>query len=62
MQNDIEISIKSFWVPVTKRIAISEQDWLTLYAASNYTKVPPESIEVSRMVDIFNPKPDEQLE
>jgi len=49
----VEIQFREFYVPVTKEIPISLQDWLNLYSAYGFQRVPPEKITVIHYKDIL---------
>ena len=50
MNKTIEFSLHmSLVVPITKDIRFSNEDWLMLYASTNYQEAPPDHITVTRM-------------
>lgn len=50
MNNTVEFSLNMALVmPITKEIKFSNEDWLMLYASTNYQEVPPDHLTVTRM-------------
>lgn len=49
----VEIQFREFYVPVTKEIPISLQDWLNIYSSNGFQRVPPEYVSVTRMINIY---------
>jgi len=50
MNSTVEFSLDmALVVPVTKDIRFSNEDWLKLYASTNYHEAPPDHLQVTKM-------------